>query len=74
MKKILCPVSRPFHPPTTPLPTRVLRTFDRILDGVEKKEIHDDADYMADAEWAMSEQKLRGSRIAVCSPSPWCWC
>ena len=39
--------------------------FDRILDGVEKREIHDDADYLADAEWAMAEQKLRGSRIAV---------
>lgn len=40
-------------------------TFDRILDGAEKREIHDDADYLADAEWAMAEQKLRGSRIAV---------
>ncbi len=44
---------------------RASRTFDRILDGAEKKEIHDDADYLADAEWAISEQKLRGSRIAV---------
>ena len=44
---------------------RASRGFDRILDGVEKREIHDDSDYMADAEWAMAEQKLRGSRIAV---------
>lgn len=41
------------------------RLFDRVLDGVERREIHDDGDYMADAEWAISEQKLRGSRIAV---------
>lgn len=44
---------------------RASRGFDRILDGVEKREIHDDSDYLADAEWAMAEQKLRGSRIAV---------
>lgn len=44
---------------------RASRGFDRILDGVEKREIHNDADYLADAEWAMAEQKLRGSRIAV---------
>jgi len=44
---------------------RASRTFDRLLDGAEKREIHDDGDYMADAEWAISEQKLRGSRIAV---------
>lgn len=46
---------------------RASGTFDRILDGAEKREIHDDADYLADAEWAMSEQKLRGSRVAVWS-------
>ena len=44
---------------------RASRGFDRILDGVEKREIHDDSDYLADAEWAMAEQKLRGSRIVV---------
>lgn len=44
---------------------RCSRTFDRILDGAERKEIHDDADYTADAEWVIAEQKLRGSRIAV---------
>jgi membrane fusion protein, adhesin transport system len=46
---------------------RASSTFDRVLDGAEKREIHDDADYLADAEWAMSEQKLRGSRVAVWS-------
>jgi membrane fusion protein, adhesin transport system len=46
---------------------RASGTFDRVLDGAEKREIHDDADYLADAEWAMSEQKLRGSRVAVWS-------
>ncbi len=48
-----------------PLYQRCSRLFDRVLDGAERREIHDDSDYMADAEWAMSEQKLRGSRIAV---------
>ena len=44
---------------------RASRGFDRLLDGVGKRDLHDDADYLADAEWAMAEQKLRGSRIVV---------
>ena len=54
-----------FQPLYNAIYQRCSRSFDRILDGAERREIHDDADYMADAEWAMSEQKLRGSRIAV---------
>ena len=61
MKKLLALLQRTY----AALYQRASRAFDRILDGAEKKEIHDDADYMADAEWAMAEQKLRGSRIAV---------
>ena len=44
---------------------RASRGFDRLLDGVGERDLHDDADYLADAEWAMAEQKLRGSRIVV---------
>lgn len=54
-----------FRPAYDTVYRKASSTFDRILDGVEKREIHDDADYLADAEWAMAEQKLRGSRIAV---------
>jgi hypothetical protein len=36
---------------------RASRGFDRILDGVEKREIHNDADYLADAEWAPGASK-----------------
>ena len=61
MKKLLALLQRTY----ATLYQRASRAFDRILDGAEKKEIHDDADYMADAEWVMAEQKLRGSRIAV---------
>ena len=60
--KSLLGVFRPFYDAVY---RKVSATFDRILDGAEKREIHDDADYLADAEWAMAEQKLRGSRIAV---------
>lgn len=60
--KALLGVFRPFY---DALYRKASSTFDRILDGAEKREIHDDADYLADAEWAMAEQKLRGSRIAV---------
>jgi adhesin transport system membrane fusion protein len=65
MKAILLRLAALFQPAYDALYRRASHTFDRVLDGVEKKDIHDDADYMADAEWAMSEQKLRGSRIAV---------
>lgn len=65
MKAIFLRIAALFQPAYNALYQRASRTFDRILDGVERKEIHDDSDYMADAEWAMSEQKLRGSRIAV---------
>lgn len=60
--KALLGVVRPFYDAVY---RKASSTFDRILDGAEKREIHDDADYLADAEWAMAEQKLRGSRIAV---------
>lgn len=65
MKTLFLRLAALFQPAYNALYQRASRTFDRILDGVERKEIHDDSDYMADAEWAMSEQKLRGSRIAV---------
>ncbi len=65
MKALFLRIAAAFQPAYNALYQRASRTFDRILDGAEKKDIHDDADYMADAEWAMSEQKLRGSRIAV---------
>ncbi len=65
MKALFLRIAALFQPAYNALYQRASRTFDRILDGVERKEIHDDSDYMADAEWAMSEQKLRGSRIAV---------
>ena len=65
MKALFLRIAALFQPAYNALYQRASRTFDRILDGVEKKGIHDDSDYMADAEWAMSEQKLRGSRIAV---------
>ena len=58
-----------FQPLYNAIYQRCSRSFDRILDGAERREIHDDADYMADAEWAMSEQKLRGSRIASGPPA-----
>lgn len=60
--KSLLGVFRPFYDAVY---RKASATFDQILDGAEKREIHDDADYLADAEWAMAEQKLRGSRIAV---------
>lgn len=60
--KSLLGVFRPFYDAVY---RKASATFDRILDGAEKREIHDDADYLADTEWAMAEQKLRGSRIAV---------
>ncbi|NTV09459.1 MAG: HlyD family type I secretion periplasmic adaptor subunit [Zoogloea sp.] len=44
---------------------RTSRFFDRLLEGAERNDLHDDSDFMADAEWAMAEQKLRGSRVAV---------
>ncbi|MEC5397916.1 HlyD family type I secretion periplasmic adaptor subunit [Uliginosibacterium sp. H1] len=39
--------------------------FDRLMDGVEKSELHDDTDFERDAEWAMHEQRQRGARAAV---------
>ncbi|MDQ8020619.1 MAG: HlyD family type I secretion periplasmic adaptor subunit [Moraxellaceae bacterium] len=39
--------------------------FDRLMDGVEKSELHDDTDFERDADWAMHEQRQRGARAAV---------
>lgn len=65
MKALILRLLGTVKPAYDALYQRASRGFDQILDGVEKRDIHDDADYMADAEWAMAEQKLRGSRIAV---------
>lgn len=67
MKALLNRLLAIFQPAYNVVYQRASRTFDRVLDGAEKREIHDDSDYLADAEWAMAEQKLRGSRIAVWS-------
>jgi adhesin transport system membrane fusion protein len=44
---------------------RSSKALDRLLDGVDQRDIHDDGDYLADAEWAISEGQLRGSRVAL---------
>ena len=41
------------------------RCFDRLMDGAERGQVHDDQDFDADSAWAMREQKPRGARIAV---------
>lgn len=44
---------------------RISTFFDRLMDRAERKELHDDEDFVADAEWVLHEQSPRGARIAV---------
>lgn len=44
---------------------RLSRAFDRLMEGVERGALHDDSDFEADASWAISEQRVRGARLAV---------
>ena len=65
MKSLFARLAAFIQPQYARVYDRSSRAFDRLLDGAERGEIHDDTDYLADAEWAMAEQRLRGSRIAV---------
>ncbi|QSI78360.1 MULTISPECIES: HlyD family type I secretion periplasmic adaptor subunit [Niveibacterium] len=39
--------------------------LDRLLLFASKRDLHDDADFLADADWAIAEQTPRGARLAV---------
>lgn len=39
--------------------------FDRLLVVAGRRDLHDDADFLADADWAIGEQTPRGARLAV---------
>lgn len=41
------------------------RVYDRVMDRAERDQLHDEADFIADAEWVISEQTPRGAKIAV---------
>ena len=44
---------------------RLSATYDKAMDYAERNEIHDDNDFIADANWVMAEQSPRGARFAV---------
>ena len=44
---------------------RLSALYDRLMDRAERDQLHDDADFIADAEWVISEQSPRGARITV---------
>lgn len=44
---------------------RISAFFDRIMDRAEREGLHDEEDFIADAEWVIREQTPRGARIAV---------
>lgn len=39
--------------------------YDDVMDRVERRHVHDDADFEADADWAIGEQTPRGARVIV---------
>ncbi|MCX9157100.1 HlyD family type I secretion periplasmic adaptor subunit [Niveibacterium sp. 24ML] len=44
---------------------KTTRILDRLLLRVSTRDLHDDADFLADADWAIAEQTPRGARLAV---------
>lgn len=44
---------------------RLSAMYDKAMDYAERNEIHDDNDFIADANWAMAEQSPRGARTAI---------
>lgn len=44
---------------------RLSAVYDRLMDRAERDQLHDDSDFIADAEWVISEQSPRGARITV---------
>ncbi|MBS1210992.1 MAG: HlyD family type secretion periplasmic adaptor subunit [Proteobacteria bacterium] len=44
---------------------RLSAKYDQIMDYAERNEIHEDTDFVADADWSMAEQSPRGARAAL---------
>lgn len=44
---------------------KTTRVLDRLLLRVSASDLHDEADFLADADWAIAEQTPRGARLAV---------
>ena len=41
------------------------KLLDRLMDGADRREEHDDSDFKADAEWAMGQTNIRSARLGV---------
>lgn len=48
-----------------PLPRHTRSLLDRLLRISSRRDVHDDTDFLADADWAIGEQTPRGARYAV---------
>ena len=44
---------------------RLSAFYDRLMDRAERDQLHDESDFLADAEWVISEQSPRGARTTV---------
>ena len=44
---------------------RLSALYDRVMNYAERHEIHEETDFIADADWAISEQRPRGARAAL---------
>lgn len=44
---------------------RTTRALDALLRIASRRDLHDDADFLSDADWAIAEQTPRGARLAV---------
>lgn len=44
---------------------KISSSYDKAMDYAERNEIHDDEDFVADANWMLAEQSPRGARIAI---------
>jgi membrane fusion protein, adhesin transport system len=41
------------------------KLLDRLMDGADRREEHDDSDFKGDAEWAMGQTNIRSARLGV---------
>ncbi|GAB2881234.1 HlyD family type I secretion periplasmic adaptor subunit [Uliginosibacterium flavum] len=44
---------------------RLSSLYNRAMDYIERDELHEESDFIADADWAISEQSPRGARAAL---------